>query len=351
MDSPQRSVVRMRGAFLLVIAMLAVAPTARAQTGDEIGGEGQSPASSTTCSVKSCEEMKLTLKGSADSHVCGFSKWANGGKPECFSGEGNANAGNYDDANAWCKSFGARLCTAKEITQGVVQDDESTTGCDLDDANIWSQTACTDAETCAVPECPGHSTVLGGAGGGESTCVEDSKAASVRCCVDDKTCDRDPVCKQTGCTVKMPDGMPCEHCCNDFVDKSSTTCEECKANRCTSAPSEAPTVSPTGTPTEAPTNKCNSDPTGDPEGCTGMCDAAKVPCCSKERENSGTSCDACVFKRCSAAPTPTPSEAPTASPSQAPIPSYAPTYADDVPLNEDAVTIADALRSGLLHEK
>jgi len=74
-----------------------------------------------------------------------------------------------------CTSAGARLCTATELLGGFAKG----TGCNLDNAAVWSSTSCAGVVNGVI------AVTGGGTAATSSTCLDgDAGSASVRCCAD-----------------------------------------------------------------------------------------------------------------------------------------------------------------------
>lgn len=125
-------------------------------------------------STKSCSQLpEFAYTTTRQKNVCGASKKFVAGE-ECVSG---MNQGKAEDV---CKSIGARLCTSRELTDGVGVN----TGCDFNWKYVWSSTPCGQGKFYAVRKkrytgrkCLSQS----------ETKTSRSKVIGVRCCADRET--------------------------------------------------------------------------------------------------------------------------------------------------------------------
>mmetsp|Transcript_8544 Transcript_8544/g.17309 ORF Transcript_8544/g.17309 Transcript_8544/m.17309 type:complete len:277 (-) Transcript_8544:79-909(-) len=88
-------------------------------------------------STLSCSQLRWSLpfvrhSNSTNTDVCGSSQYITGGNFYCFP-----NPVNFSQADDYCQSLGARLCTVEEVEDDVTE----LTGCGLDPTYIWTSSA------------------------------------------------------------------------------------------------------------------------------------------------------------------------------------------------------------------
>jgi hypothetical protein len=111
----------------------------------------------------------------------------------------------FAQAEAFCESVGARLCTRAEL----LNDETRGTGCNLDSKDVWSSTACS-----------GGYQVLKGSTAARSNykCINANKKSSARCCADTVL---NPVPAPTLAPVGPPVHSPTKAPSTDAVSVSS----------------------------------------------------------------------------------------------------------------------------------
>jgi hypothetical protein len=239
------------------------------------------------CSVSTCTDLgwgKFDSNGdyvdawpSSDATVCGESDFGLGG----CSGELT-----YDDAESFCTSVGARLCTLSELQA----DEAKATGCNYDYELVWS------SDSCGIDQYyVEYGSTIAGSG---SSCESKSTSSGVyaRCCADAYHCTSLPTPLPTPNPTTLPTPNPTVIPSHD--------------------PTYEPTINPTPVPTPAPTKVPLSEPTIAPSAID-----------ERSPEPSAVPTHPPTF-----IPTETPSEAPTAYPSI--VPSLEPTSS---PTKQDLV--------------
>ena len=124
-----------------------------------------------------------TARHTALAATCDELGWTNAerfGDPK-VCGESNKNLGGcsgeltWADANMFCETAGARLCTLDEL----LNDEPRGTGCLYNWVQVWSSTACT------LEGSPGFWRAFGNSReGSETVCTQDTSISDVRCCAD-----------------------------------------------------------------------------------------------------------------------------------------------------------------------
>mmetsp|Transcript_21581 Transcript_21581/g.25520 ORF Transcript_21581/g.25520 Transcript_21581/m.25520 type:complete len:305 (+) Transcript_21581:72-986(+) len=237
------------------------------------------------CSVSTCTDLGwgtfddngdyVDAWSTSDATVCGESDWGLGGCSDEIT---------YDNAELFCTSVGARLCTLSELQA----DEAKATGCNYDYELVWSSDSCgTDQYYVEY-----GSTLQGSA----SSCESKSTSSGIyaRCCADAYHCTSEP----TPLPSPKPTPLPTP---NPTITPSFE-------------PTSLPTLYPTHVPTPAPTKVPLSVPTIAPSALD-----------ERSYEPSAVPTHPPSF-----IPTEIPSETPSASPTTIPssLPTSSPTRQD-----------------------
>jgi len=146
----------------------------------------QVPTSEAGCSRLTCDELGFPAAATfGDITVCGETDAASLGG-ECV-GEVT-----WDEAEEYCTSAGARLCSATELQN----DEAADTGCNYNDVVIWSSSVCVDDDGLY-----GYEMAYGSSSSGvlSNSCSSSTTVSGVyvRCCADAYGCTPFPVAEPT----------------------------------------------------------------------------------------------------------------------------------------------------------